>query len=97
MFNSKDGLYEIAYSDTDREDMDEDEYIYACQLALANGGDANDLSSRDSVDEELAYILPKVNPLCIFFFCDIYFITLLLNRRISQNVKSEKFALRLEK
>jgi hypothetical protein len=28
-------------------------------LAMANGGDANDLSSRDSADEESAYQLPK--------------------------------------
>ncbi len=39
--------------------MDEDEYMYAYQLALANGGDSNDLSSRDSADEESAYQLPK--------------------------------------
>ncbi len=36
--------------------MDEEEYVYAYQLAMANGGDANDLSSRDSVDEESAYL-----------------------------------------
>jgi hypothetical protein len=36
VFNSKDGLYKIEYTDEDREDMDEDEYIYAYQLALAN-------------------------------------------------------------
>jgi len=58
-FNSKDGLYRIEYSDGDREDMDEAEFIYAYQLALDNGGDANDLSSRDSADEESAYQLPK--------------------------------------
>ena len=58
-YNSKDGLYKIEYTDGDREDMDEPEYIYAYQLALDNGGDANDLSSRDSADEESAYQLPK--------------------------------------
>jgi hypothetical protein len=72
VYNSKDdGLYKIEYSDGDREDMDEGEYIYAYQLALANGGDANDLSSRDSVDEESAYILPKVRPLRTLSFCTI--------------------------
>ncbi len=92
VFNSKDGLYKIEYSDGDREDMDEDEYIYAYQLALANGEDANDLSSRDSADEESAYVLPKVNPLCTLSFCDILFIISLLNRnrRIRLNVKSGK-------
>ena len=59
-FNNKDGLYKIQYSDGDKEDMDEAEFIYAYQLALDNGGDANDLSSRDSADEESAYIIPKV-------------------------------------
>ena len=59
-FNSKDGLYKIEYTDGDREDMDEPEFIYAYQLALDNGGDEKDLSSRDSADEESAYILPKV-------------------------------------
>ena len=58
-FNSKDGLYKIEYTDGEREDMDEAEFIYAYQLALDNGGDANDLSSRDSADEESAYQLPK--------------------------------------
>jgi hypothetical protein len=33
--------------------------VYAYQLAMANGGDANDLSSRDSADEESAYQLPN--------------------------------------
>ncbi len=42
------------------EDMDQEEYVYAYQLALANGGDTNDLSSRDSADEESAYQLPKM-------------------------------------
>ena len=41
-FNSKDGLYKIEYSDGDREDMDEAEFIYAYRLALDNGGDANE-------------------------------------------------------
>jgi hypothetical protein len=58
-YNSKDGLYKIEYTDGDREDMDEPEYVYAFQLALDNGADANDLSSRDSADEESAYQLPK--------------------------------------
>jgi hypothetical protein len=52
-------LYKILYSDGDGEDMDQQEYVYAYQLAIANGGDANDLSSRDSADEESAYQLPK--------------------------------------
>ena len=30
-YNSKDGLYKIEYTDGDREDMDEPEYIYAYQ------------------------------------------------------------------
>ena len=58
-YDRKDKLYKISYSDGDKEDMDEDEYMYAYQLALANGGDSNDLSSRDSADEESAYQLPK--------------------------------------
>ncbi len=89
-FNSKDGLYKIQYSDGDREDMDEAEFIYAYQLALDNGGDANDLSSRDSAEEESAYILPKVRArfkIIIHNICHIF--TLLMNRRISPNEKSE--------
>ncbi len=49
----------LAYSNGDMEDMDEEEFVYAYRLALANGGDTNDLSSRDSADEESAYQLPK--------------------------------------
>jgi hypothetical protein len=45
-------LYKILYSDGDMEDMDEEEFVYAYQLAMANGGDASDLSSRDSADKE---------------------------------------------
>jgi hypothetical protein len=52
-------LYKILYSGGDGEDMDQKEYVYAYQLAMANGGDANDLSLRDSADEESAYQLPK--------------------------------------
>ena len=59
-YNRKDSLYEIKYSDGDMEDMDEEEYVYAYQLALANGGEANDLSSCDSADEESAYQQPKL-------------------------------------
>jgi hypothetical protein len=58
-YDRKDKLYTILYSDGDKEDMDEEEYVYAYQLALTNGGDANDHSSRDSADEESAYQLPK--------------------------------------
>ena len=58
-YDRKDKLYKILYSDGDMEDMDETEYVYAYRLALANGGDANDLSSCDSADEESAYQLPK--------------------------------------
>jgi hypothetical protein len=59
-YNRKDSLYKIKYSDGDMEDMDEEEYVYAYQLALANGGEANDLSSCDSADEESAYQQPKL-------------------------------------
>ncbi len=59
-YDRKDKLYKILYSDGDMEDMDQEEYVYAYQLALANGGDTNDLSSRDSADEESAYQLPKM-------------------------------------
>ena len=58
-YDRKDKLYKILYSAGDMEDMDEKEYVYAYRLALANGGDANDLSSCDSADEETAYQLPK--------------------------------------
>jgi hypothetical protein len=58
-YDRKTNLYKILYSDGDGEDVEEDEYVYAYQLAMANGGDANDLSSRDSADEESAYQLPK--------------------------------------
>ena len=58
-YDRKTDLYKILYSDGDGEDMDQQEYVYAYQLAIANGGDANDLSSRDSADEESAYQLPK--------------------------------------
>jgi hypothetical protein len=58
-YDRKTDLYKILYSDGDGEDIDEQEYVYAYQLAMANGGDANDLSSRDSADEESAYQLPK--------------------------------------
>ncbi len=58
-YDRKTDLYKILYSNGDGEDMDQEEYIYAYQLATANGGDANDLSSRDSADEESAYQLPK--------------------------------------
>jgi hypothetical protein len=58
-YDRKTDLYKILYSDGDGEDMDQNEFVYAHQLAMANGGDANDLSSRDSADEESAYQLPK--------------------------------------
>jgi hypothetical protein len=58
-YDRKTDLHKILYSDGDGEDMEEDEYVYAYQLAMANSGDANDLSSRDSADEESAYQLPK--------------------------------------
>ncbi len=58
-YDRKTDLYKILYSDGDGEDMDYNEYVYAYQLAIANGGDANDLSSRDSAEEESAYQLPK--------------------------------------
>ena len=81
-FNSKDGLYKIEYTDGEREDMDEAEFIYAYQLALGNGGDENDLSS-DSADEESAYILPKVRARFYIIIHNICHIFTLLNRRLS--------------
>ena len=70
-YNRKDSLYKIEYSDGDMEDMDEEEYVYAYQLALANGGEANDLSSRDSADEESAYQQPKLKVTFIALKCHI--------------------------
>ncbi len=66
-FDRKTDLYKVLYSDGDMEDMDADEYVYAYQLAMANGGDANDLSSRDSANEESAYQLPKVRALYTYY------------------------------
>jgi hypothetical protein len=58
-YDRKTDLYKILYSDGDGEDMDQKEYVYAYQLTMANGGDANNLSSRDSADEESAIKLSK--------------------------------------
>ncbi len=58
-YDRKTDLYKILYSDGDGEHMDQKEYVSAYQLVMENGGNANDLSSRDSADEESAYQLPK--------------------------------------
>ncbi len=72
------------------EDMGEEEYVCTYQLALANGGDANDLLSRDSVDKESAYQLPKkkVNfiSLNIYLLSYIYCLSITVYR-LAQNQK----------
>ncbi len=86
-YDRKDSLYKILYSDGD---MDEKEYVYAYQLALANGGDANDLSSRDSPDEESAYQLPKIKvnfiPRKFYLWSYIYCLSITVYR-LGQNRK----------
>ena len=84
-YDRKESLYKILYSDGDMEDMDEEEYVYAYQLALANGGDANNLSSRDSADEESAYQLPKKKVNFIFVLH-----LLCLNLRLSSSSKPKR-------